>query len=169
VSTTAEPGAAPRDGFFHLHDVALDRQPCQGTACFVARDRGGGWADVERSSPRLYCVGRCYAAPATAATTAEPPAAVVAPRAVLLERIAEGVAPSLSAYTEHHGYEGLDRVLGREPAATLAEIGRSGLRGRGGAGYPTARKWQSTLARPAATKYVVCNADEGDPARTSTG
>ncbi len=158
-------GPSPRrpEGFFHLEGVELDRQPCQGTACFVARHRRGGWSEVEQSRPRVYCVGRCYAAPATAATTVEPSVAVAAPHAVVLERVAEGIGPSLAAYVEHRGYEALDRVLGREPATTVAEVERAGLRGRGGAGFPTARKWEAARAQPAATKYVVCNADEGDP------
>lgn len=49
------------------------------------------------------------------------------------------------------------------PVAVCEEIGFSGLRGRGGGGFPTGRKWQLTLAQPGPKKYVVCNGDEGDP------
>jgi len=62
------------------------------------------------------------------------------------------------------GYEALVRALyDRTPADVLLEVDRSGLRGRGGAGYPTGLKWR-TVAKSAGTpRYVVCNADEGDP------
>jgi NADH:ubiquinone oxidoreductase subunit F (NADH-binding)/NADH:ubiquinone oxidoreductase subunit E/NAD-dependent dihydropyrimidine dehydrogenase PreA subunit len=50
-----------------------------------------------------------------------------------------------------------------DPAQTIAEITASGLRGRGGAGYPSGRKWQQVRAAPGPVKYLVCNGDEGDP------
>src|SRR6185312_3099733 len=53
------------------------------------------------------------------------------------------------------------RELGSE--AVLAELSRSGLRGRGGAGFPTAVKWRSIADHPCSTRYVVCNAAEGEP------
>lgn len=59
--------------------------------------------------------------------------------------------------------EALRATLARGAEATLAEIERSGLRGRGGAGFPTARKWQACRDAPGAKRYVVCNADEGEP------
>ena len=71
---------------------------------------------------------------------------------------------SLQDARNHGGYRGLARALAQSsPQAVLAEVAAAGLRGRGGAGFPTARKWQ--LARDAAgdARYVVCNADEGDP------
>ncbi len=61
-------------------------------------------------------------------------------------------------------YEMLERALtGMEPEAVIAEITASGLRGRGGAGFPTGRKWSATRAAPGELKYLICNADEGDP------
>ncbi|OAT87145.1 NADH dehydrogenase [Desulfotomaculum copahuensis] len=66
-------------------------------------------------------------------------------------------------YIAHDGYAGLARALQLEPAAVVAEIKASGLRGRGGAGFPTGRKWETCLGTPADEKYVICNADEGDP------
>jgi bidirectional [NiFe] hydrogenase diaphorase subunit len=68
-------------------------------------------------------------------------------------------------YVAHEGYEALTHaVTMRRPADILEEIVRSGLRGRGGAGYPTGLKWK-TVAKAASAmgKYVICNADEGDP------
>jgi len=54
-------------------------------------------------------------------------------------------------------------VSGMSPEQVIAEVSASGLRGRGGAGFPTGRKWQFARAAPGQPKYVVCNADEGDP------
>jgi bidirectional [NiFe] hydrogenase diaphorase subunit len=67
-------------------------------------------------------------------------------------------------YVAVGGYEALYRALSEmTPAEVLAEITASGLRGRGGAGYPTGLKWQTVAKSPDPEKYVVCNADEGDP------
>lgn len=57
----------------------------------------------------------------------------------------------------------LEALHERTPADVLAEIDRSGLRGRGGAGYPTGLKWHTVAKAEASQKFVVCNADEGDP------
>jgi NADH-quinone oxidoreductase subunit F len=67
-------------------------------------------------------------------------------------------------YVAKGGYEGLRRALaGMTPAQVVEEMKVSGLRGRGGAGFPTWFKWNAALQSPGAEKYVVCNADEGDP------
>jgi [NiFe] hydrogenase diaphorase moiety large subunit len=76
----------------------------------------------------------------------------------------------------HSHVERRDRMLGstlpgaalaaavaRGAAATIAEVERAGLRGRGGAGFPTGAKWAACAAAPGPTRYVVCNADEGEP------
>ena len=69
---------------------------------------------------------------------------------------------SLAEYEAHGGYRGLRRALGMAPAAIVEEVVASGLRGRGGAGFPTGIKWRTVLAQTATPKYIVCNADEGD-------
>jgi len=69
---------------------------------------------------------------------------------------------SLDDYRAHGGYKGLERALEMEPAAIVDEVTQSGLRGRGGAGFPTGIKWKTVLDTPAEQKYIVCNADEGD-------
>jgi len=61
------------------------------------------------------------------------------------------------------GYQGLQRALRMRPEEVVEEIKASGLRGRGGAGFPTGAKWEIARAERSATKVVVCNADEGDP------
>ncbi len=69
---------------------------------------------------------------------------------------------SLADYIAHDGYRGLERALTMQPAAIVEEVVNSGLRGRGGAGFPTGIKWRTVLNAPATQKYIVCNADEGD-------
>jgi formate dehydrogenase iron-sulfur subunit len=69
---------------------------------------------------------------------------------------------SIDDYREHGGLKGLERARAMGPAATVEEVFESGLRGRGGAGFPAGIKWRTAAAAPAAQKYIVCNADEGD-------
>ena len=69
---------------------------------------------------------------------------------------------SLDDYRAHGGWRGLERARKMGPAATVDEVIASGLRGRGGAGFPTGIKWKTVAEAPGPTKYIVCNADEGD-------
>jgi formate dehydrogenase iron-sulfur subunit len=69
---------------------------------------------------------------------------------------------SLEDYRAHGGYRGLQKALTLTPEAVVEEVVQSGLRGRGGAGFPTGIKWRTTAQAKAAQKYIVCNADEGD-------
>ena len=69
---------------------------------------------------------------------------------------------SLDDYRRHGGLRGLERALSLGSKATIEEVLASGLRGRGGAGFPTGIKWRTTAGEEADQKYVVCNADEGD-------
>ncbi|MFL6709493.1 MAG: formate dehydrogenase beta subunit [Massilia sp.] len=69
---------------------------------------------------------------------------------------------SLADYQAHGGYAGLQRALALAPADIVATVTASGLRGRGGAAFPTGIKWNTVLRAQAAQKYIVCNADEGD-------
>ncbi len=75
-----------------------------------------------------------------------------------------GVVDRLSSedYRAHGGWRGLDRALALGADATVEEVTKSGLRGRGGAGFPTGIKWRTTAQAESGQKYVVCNADEGD-------
>ncbi|MFZ9628029.1 MAG: NADH-ubiquinone oxidoreductase-F iron-sulfur binding region domain-containing protein [Ilumatobacteraceae bacterium] len=65
-------------------------------------------------------------------------------------------------YAAHGGMEGLRRALSIEPGAVVSEVTDSGLRGRGGAAFPTGIKWRTVLDAPGDEKFIVCNADEGD-------
>ena len=69
---------------------------------------------------------------------------------------------SLDDYQAHGGLTGLRRAIGLAPDAVVAEVTDSGLRGRGGAGFPTGIKWKTVAGAVADRKYIVCNADEGD-------
>src|SRR5687768_489029 len=69
---------------------------------------------------------------------------------------------SLADYRAHGGWRGLERARSLGPTATVEEVTKSGLRGRGGAGFPTGIKWKTVLGTSADQKYIVCNADEGD-------
>ncbi|WP_028353030.1 formate dehydrogenase beta subunit [Bordetella petrii] len=65
-------------------------------------------------------------------------------------------------YLAHGGLQGLRRALAMTPRQIVDEVIESGLRGRGGAAFPTGIKWKTVLTTPAPRKYIVCNADEGD-------
>jgi formate dehydrogenase iron-sulfur subunit len=69
---------------------------------------------------------------------------------------------SIADYLKHGGYAGLTRALAMDTAAVVAAILDSGLRGRGGAAFPTGIKWKTVHDAAAGQKYVTCNADEGD-------
>ena len=71
---------------------------------------------------------------------------------------------SIDDYLAHEGYSALASVLeAGDPEGVISEMERSGLRGRGGAGFPTGRKWRACRNNPGDVHHVVCNADEGDP------
>ncbi|MHB8952025.1 MAG: NADH-ubiquinone oxidoreductase-F iron-sulfur binding region domain-containing protein, partial [Pirellulaceae bacterium] len=83
---------------------------------------------------------------------------------VVLDRCGRIDPQQIDDYIGDDGYEALAKVLtDRSPEHVLSELRMSGLRGRGGAGFPTWRKWDFTRQAPGDVKYVVCNADEGDP------
>ncbi len=69
---------------------------------------------------------------------------------------------SVEDYRAHGGYKGLERALALASDEILADVTASGLRGRGGAGFPTGIKWKTVAQTSADRKYIVCNADEGD-------
>ena len=85
-------------------------------------------------------------------------------RPLVLERCGRIDPDSLEEALEQGAYSQLQRCLNTlSPEQVRAEIRRSGLRGRGGAGYPTGLKWDTVALQPPGPRYVVCNADEGDP------
>lgn len=70
---------------------------------------------------------------------------------------------NIESYIATGGYEALKKALSMTPEAIIEEIKKSGLRGRGGAGFPTGQKWDFCRKAPGKEKYIICNADEGDP------
>lgn len=159
---------------------------CAGTACFIA---GGGRhiAQVEQalgvragarsddgavSLQEVHCLGFCYGGPA--ALDGDAPAAG-ADLADQLTGQAPRRAPAIPAWAVTHSavlrgladepaWQVWPRLLGRPGAVerVRAEVAASGLRGRGGAGFPATRKWEA-VAAAAGPRYVVANGDEGDP------
>ncbi|MEV6751609.1 NADH-ubiquinone oxidoreductase-F iron-sulfur binding region domain-containing protein [Streptomyces sp. NPDC051214] len=98
----------------------------------------------------------------------EPPAALAVPQAgqdglILLKRIGAVDPTSLDDYRAHGGYTALRTAFTIGPAEVIREVTDSGLLGRGGAAFPTGRKWQATAAQPDHPHYLVCNADESEP------
>ncbi|WP_372678862.1 NADH-ubiquinone oxidoreductase-F iron-sulfur binding region domain-containing protein [Desulfosarcina sp.] len=82
---------------------------------------------------------------------------------VIMDRCGRIDPEQIYEYIADGGYGALATALCRTPEAIIAEIDAAGLRGRGGAGFPTARKWQAGQAASGSDKLIVCNADEGDP------
>ncbi len=70
---------------------------------------------------------------------------------------------SLEEYLKFGGFEGLRRALAMKPAEVIESVKRSGLRGRGGAGFPTGKKWELATLTPSDERYIIANGDEGDP------
>ena len=70
----------------------------------------------------------------------------------------------IQEYKSRNGFRGLARVLKKmKPAEVIEEITESGIRGRGGGGFPSGKKWKMVADQPGDTKYIICNGDEGDP------
>jgi formate dehydrogenase iron-sulfur subunit len=75
---------------------------------------------------------------------------------------------SLDDYRHYQGLKGLEKAIALTPAEIVAQVTESGLRGRGGAGFPTGIKWKTVMEAAGPQKYIVCNADEGDSAPLQT-
>ncbi|HET7490005.1 MAG TPA: NuoF family protein [Acidimicrobiales bacterium] len=149
-----------------VDDVGVKRVGCLGLCA------GGPLVSVPETG-ELYREVTAAGAPELAAALAA--ADPTAPRAqpdpffarqvrVVTEHLGRIDPESLDDYLAVDGYAALERALAElSPGEVLAEVTASGLRGRGGAGYPTGLKWQTVAKAPGAAKYVICNADEGDP------
>lgn len=152
------------ESFYHLAHDSLQHRLCQGLACFAGRgDNSVRWKEAQQSEPRVYCLGKCYCGPASAEQENLPQISSRATQTVLLGRLLDGGASGLAAYRANGGYQALLASLKESPADIIQKISESGLRGRGGAGFPTGRKWQAVAQETAPRKYIVANADEGDP------
>lgn len=152
------------NSFYHLDQVDVAGRLCQGLACFAARnDKQQQWQQAIGSAPPIFCLGQCYCGPAVGGIAARPHVAVQAREAVLLKNINTGGVRELQQYQRNGGGAALLQALQTPSQEIIATLVAAGLRGRGGAGFPTGRKWQLVASAIAPRKYVIANADEGDP------
>jgi NADP-reducing hydrogenase subunit HndC len=87
-----------------------------------------------------------------------------AQKRIVMERAGIVDPDSLEDYILYDGYKALGKALTQmTPAEVIKEIDQSGLQGRGGAGFPTGRKWSFVVSAPGEPKYIICNADESEP------
>ncbi|WP_229506960.1 NADH-ubiquinone oxidoreductase-F iron-sulfur binding region domain-containing protein [Pseudoduganella rivuli] len=150
--------------FYHLAGKTLDGCACNGLACFAARaDDPVRWATASRQAVPVYCLGKCYASPADADHDVRPYVASHSRGSVLLENVRHGGVRALAEYQRRGGGAARLAALAMAPADVVRLVQASQLRGRGGAGFPAGRKWQAMAAQAAPRKYLVVNADEGDP------
>ncbi|MGB3715563.1 MAG: NADH-ubiquinone oxidoreductase-F iron-sulfur binding region domain-containing protein [Candidatus Promineifilaceae bacterium] len=136
----------------------------------LARDTLPGrlqpWAFVEREDSLTFDQGKFFSRPPG---LEEVPSLSEKPffqpqKKIVLRNCGFTNPANLPEYVARGGYEGLVKTLtGMVPQYVVTEVTRSGLRGRGGGGFPTGRKWQIARDVPEDTKYVICNGDEGDP------
>src|SRR5665213_641647 len=77
--------------------------------------------------------------------------------------LSENAITSVDAYFADGGGQALNKALKMPHEQTIAEVKKSGLRGRGGGGFPTGLKWEGVAYDPCPTKYLVCNGSEGEP------
>jgi NADH-quinone oxidoreductase subunit F len=82
---------------------------------------------------------------------------------ILTKYVREPNGFTLDFFLKHEGYEGLKKALAMQPNDVIEQVKASGLRGRGGAGFPTGLKWQFVLKNTPLPKYICCNADESEP------
>ncbi|MDU0300875.1 NAD(P)H-dependent oxidoreductase subunit E [Streptomyces sp. PAL114] len=168
----------PRSG------VAVERSPCLGLcerapAALVLRAGEDASAVPDGGAPGAGPRATAVCAPATPDTVVraalapenapqEPPAVTAVPQAggpglLLLRRVGTVDPADLDDYRAHGGYTALRRAFALGPAGVIREVTDSGLLGRGGAAFPTGRKWQATASQPDHPHHLVCNADESEP------
>jgi NADH-quinone oxidoreductase subunit F len=82
---------------------------------------------------------------------------------ILTKYVGEPNSFTLDFFLQHEGYDGLRKALALQPNDVIEQVKASGLRGRGGAGFPTGMKWQFVLKNTPLPKYICCNADESEP------
>jgi NADH-quinone oxidoreductase subunit F len=129
-------------------------------------------AEIPEGAHRSPCLGLCERAPATltehfgesyeaTATPAVRP--IQAKQSKLLRRVGVVDPDSIESYRSHGGFSALERAREIGPSAVIGEVSAARLLGRGGAAFPTGRKWESVAKAAARPHYLVCNADESEP------
>ncbi|MDX3691626.1 NAD(P)H-dependent oxidoreductase subunit E [Streptomyces europaeiscabiei] len=150
--------------------VSVQRSPCLGLcerAPAALAIKAGDPVRTAVSAPATV-EGAVLAASAPDSADEEPPSAMAVPQAgdpslTLLSRVGVVDPSSLDDYRAHGGYAALRRAFELGPAGVIREVTDSGLVGRGGAAFPTGRKWQATASQPDHPHHLVCNADESEP------
>ncbi|MDX3581744.1 NAD(P)H-dependent oxidoreductase subunit E [Streptomyces europaeiscabiei] len=150
--------------------VGVQRSPCLGLcerAPAALAIKAGDPVRTAVSAPATV-EGAVLAASAPDSADEEPPAAMAVPQAgdpslTLLGRVGVVDPSSLDDYRAHGGYAALRRAFELGPGGVIREVTDSGLVGRGGAAFPTGRKWQATASQPDHPHHLVCNADESEP------
>jgi len=84
-------------------------------------------------------------------------------RQILLEHIRQPDQHTLAGYESRGGYAGIRKAMGMDPVAVIEEVKKSGIRGRGGAGFPAGQKWSFVPRNTGKPTYIICNADESEP------
>lgn len=164
------PGGPPGRSLGELDDRGPGAEP-------LVSGRGGVGEGPAAGATHRYATG--VIAPATAEAVAaatlapeaapdEPEESSAVPQAgdpalVLLRRVGVVDPTDLDDYRANGGYTALRRAFALGPAAVIREVLDAGLVGRGGAAFPTGRKWDATARQPERTHYLVCNADESEP------
>ncbi|MGW3418556.1 NAD(P)H-dependent oxidoreductase subunit E [Streptomyces phaeochromogenes] len=153
--------------------VSVERSPCLGLC-----ERAPAALAIKAGDPVRTAVSApatveraVLAASAPDSAPEEPPAALAVPQAgragreelVLLSRVGVVDPASLDDYRAQGGYTALRQAFAIGPAGVIREVTDAGLVGRGGAAFPTGRKWQATASQPDHPHYLVCNADESEP------
>ncbi|RME83584.1 MAG: NADP oxidoreductase [Caldilineae bacterium] len=159
---------------------------CRDAACLLAGGEAVWQAGREALGDRLKpisCLGHCHAGPVALTggsvigplkpeswqqdkRDSAPAVPILSPPEArrLLARIGRVAPDSLSAARAHGAYQALERALReRTPGEVIEEVTASGLQGRGGAGFPTGRKWAFAAQAAGKPKYIICNADESEP------
>ncbi|MFL1899351.1 NAD(P)H-dependent oxidoreductase subunit E [Streptomyces tauricus] len=150
--------------------VSVERSPCLGLcerAPAALAIKAGDPVRTAVSAPAT--VERAVLAASSPESAPEEPAAALAvpqagdPALMLLGRVGVVDPASLDDYRAHGGYTALRQAFAIGPAGVIREVTDAGLVGRGGAAFPTGRKWQATASQPDHPHYLVCNADESEP------
>ncbi|WP_329325828.1 NAD(P)H-dependent oxidoreductase subunit E [Streptomyces luteogriseus] len=150
--------------------VSVERSPCLGLC-----ERAPAALAIKAGDPVRTAVSApatvedaVLAASSPGSAPEEPPASLAVPQArqgglMLLHRVGVVDPSSLDDYRAQGGYTALRRAFELGPAGVIREVTDAGLVGRGGAAFPTGRKWQATASQPDHPHYLVCNADESEP------
>jgi NADH-quinone oxidoreductase subunit F len=165
--------------FYHLFNTEPTPKTvvhvCDDIACRLRTSGSGGALAPPQGLPAQPspCLGQCDRAPAALVIRAgDPPSTeVIVNQAVperivgtkLLRRIGRADPASLDSYRAHGGYAALGRALAMGERAVVAEVVAANLLGRGGAAFPTGRKWEAVRRETTTPHFLVCNADESEP------